>query len=141
MANVCTCEAERSRSLRTDMKKYTVYILKCSDKSYYTGVASNVEERLSQHQAGTFPEHYTFAKRPVELVFAREFEDLASARLFEKQVRGWNRKKKEAIINDEWDKLKALSVCQNRSHSDNYEIDKGFGSAQPNIQKNTHATP
>jgi putative endonuclease len=69
------------------------------------------------------------------MVFCCEFNDVNQAIDFEKQVKGWSRKKKEAIINDNWGKLKELSVCQNKSHSDNIKIDKDFDSAQPDTQK------
>jgi putative endonuclease len=118
------------------MKQYFVYILKCSDGSYYTGVTNDVELRLSQHQSGKFPESYTHKRRPVELVFFCEFNDITQAISFEKQVKGWSRKKKEAIINDNWEKLKELSVCQNKSHSDNFENKEGFDSAQPDNLNN-----
>ncbi|SFN12637.1 putative endonuclease [Chryseobacterium oleae] len=119
------------------MKQYFVYILKCSDSSYYTGVTSDIEARLAQHQSGKFPESYTHKRRPVQLVFFCEFNDIIQAILFEKQVKGWSRKKKEAIINDNWEKLKELSVCQNKSHSDNFEQEKkGFDSAQPDSLNN-----
>jgi len=112
-----------------------VYILKCSDDSYYTGITSNLEERLTQHQSGKYPESYTHKRRPVELVFFYEFNDVLQAITFEKQVKGWSRKKKEAIINDNWEKLRDLSICKNESHSDNFEQDKkGFDSAQPDIE-------
>ncbi len=115
------------------MKQYYVYILKCSDNSYYTGVTSNLEIRLLQHQSGKYPENYTHHRSPVELVFSYEFNEIEQAITFEKQVKGWSRKKKEAIINDNWEKLKDLSICQNESHHKNFEIDKkkkDFDSAQ-----------
>ena len=113
------------------MKQYFVYILKCSDNSYYTGITHNLEERFIQHQSGKYPESYTHKRRPVKLVFYWEFNDVNQAIAFEKEVKGWSRKKKEAIINNNWEKLKELSVCQNRSHSDNFQSEKGFDSAQP----------
>ncbi|WBV61603.1 GIY-YIG nuclease family protein [Chryseobacterium camelliae] len=85
------------------MKQYFVYILKCSDNSYYTGITNNLEVRLAQHQSGKYPESYTHKRRPVELVFFCEFNDVLQAIAFEKQVKGWSRKKKEAIINDNWE--------------------------------------
>ncbi|AZA80438.1 hypothetical protein C1637_23110 [Chryseobacterium lactis] len=110
------------------MKQYFVYILRCSDNSYYTGVTSDIETRFSQHQSGKFPESYTHKRRPVELVFFCVFNDINQAIAFEKQVKGWSRNKKEAIIDDNWEKLKELSICQNESHSDNFEKkdQKGF---------------
>ncbi|WP_454047225.1 GIY-YIG nuclease family protein [Chryseobacterium sp. Marseille-Q8038] len=118
------------------MKQYFVYILKCSDNSYYTGVTNDIELRLSQHQAGKFPESYTYKRRPVQLVFFYLFNDIIQAIAFEKQVKGWSRKKKEAIINDNWDKLRELSICRNDSHCDNCKDKtfKGFDSAQPDTE-------
>jgi putative endonuclease len=86
-----------------------VYILKCSDGSYYTGVTSNLEKRLKQHQDGAFWNCYTFDKRPILLMFYREFIDNMEAIAFEKQVKGWSRAKKEALINGDITKLKELS--------------------------------
>jgi putative endonuclease len=80
------------------MKKYYVYILKCSDKSYYTGITNNIERRLDEHNEGINDNAYTHDRRPVELVFTMEFNDVNEAIAFEKQVKGWSRKKKEAII-------------------------------------------
>lgn len=107
------------------MKQYFVYILECSDKSYYTGITNNIERRLIEHQSGLKPDTYTFNKRPVKLVFYTDFLDPNQAITFEKQVKGWSRAKKEAIINDDWDKLKILAECKNDTSN------KGFDSAQP----------
>lgn len=103
------------------MKQYYVYILKCADSSYYTGMTNDVNRRLLEHQNGINKECYTYKKRPVELVFYTEFNEVNQAIAFEKQVKGWSRKKKEAIINDKWDDLKKLAECQNESNSINYK--------------------
>ncbi len=97
------------------MKLYYVYILKCSDNSYYTGFTNNIERRLNEHNYGLNIACYTFSKRPLQLVFYTEFNDVNQAIAFEKQVKGWSRKKKEAIINDRWEDLKKLSECLNES--------------------------
>ena len=102
------------------MKQYFVYILKCSDNSYYTGITSDLEGRLVKHQSGYYPESYTHNRRPVELVFYTEFNDVEQAISFEKRVKGWSRKKKEAIINDNWKQLKELSICTNTTSHKNY---------------------
>lgn len=103
------------------MKQYYVYILKCSDNSYYTGMTNNINRRLIEHQKGINTECYTYKRRPVELVFCTEFNEVFQAIAFEKQVKGWSRKKKEAIINDRWDDLKKLAECQNESNSINFK--------------------
>lgn len=81
---------------------YFVYIVKCSDKSYYTGVTNNVERRVYEHNNSLDDSAYTFNKRPVELVFYQPFQDIKQAITFEKQVKGWTRKKKEALIEKNW---------------------------------------
>ncbi|MCB0506003.1 MAG: GIY-YIG nuclease family protein [Cyclobacteriaceae bacterium] len=102
------------------MKQYFVYILKCSDNSYYTGVTNDLERRLDEHREGINKAAYTHNRRPVSLVFYTDFNDINQAIAFEKQVKGWSRKKKEALINDEWDKLPELAECKNETSHKNY---------------------
>ena len=90
------------------MKDYFVYILKCSDDSYYTGVTNNLEKRVGEHQSGII-KGYTSKRLPVELAFSERFTDINQAIRFEKQVKGWSRKKKEALINRDFDLLVTLS--------------------------------
>ena len=92
------------------MHKYTVYILKCSDGSYYTGVTNNIERRLLEHNEGENKKAYTFSRRPVKIVFEEHFHDINQAIDFEKQIKGWRRAKKEALINREWGELPELSL-------------------------------
>jgi putative endonuclease len=68
-----------------------------------------MERRLYEHENGLNPNAYTHKRRPVKLVFCERFTDVNQAIAFEKQVKGWNRKKKEAIINDNWHLLPELS--------------------------------
>ena len=91
------------------MKIYYIYILRCSDGSYYTGVTNNVEKRFNEHQSGLIPRCYTHGKRPVELVFTEHFYDIRQAIAGEKQIKGWTRRKKEALIAGDFDKLAVLS--------------------------------
>jgi putative endonuclease len=91
------------------MHQYFVYILLCHDNSYYTGVTNNMERRLYEHENGLNPGSYTHKKRPVKLVFCERFTEIEQAIAFEKQVKGWNRKKKEALINRQWELLPELS--------------------------------
>ncbi len=104
------------------MKQYYVYILKCSDNSYYTGVSNNIERRLEEHIKGLNRSSYTFKKRPLELVFHMLFDSVIQAIAFEKQVKGWRRKKKEAIIENNWDVLKKLAICKNDSISNGQSL-------------------
>jgi putative endonuclease len=90
-------------------KVYTVYILVCADNSFYTGVTNDIRRRMYEHKTGTNPKSYTFRKRPVKLVYEEHFGDINQAISFEKQVKGWRREKKKALINGEWIRLPKLS--------------------------------
>lgn len=113
------------------MFNYFVYIVKCSNNSYYTGVTNNVERRVYEHNTSIDDSSYTFNKRPVELVFVQPFHDINQAIAFEKQIKGWTRKKKEALIENNWYKLKELAVCINdTSHVNFSKSITPFNSAQ-----------
>ena len=90
------------------MKTGQVYILKCNDDSYYTGVSKNPEKRLAQHNSG-IPGSYTFYRRPVEMVWCSEEMKISTAIENEKRIKGWRRAKKEALINGNFQKLHQLS--------------------------------
>jgi len=85
-----------------------MYILECIDGSYYTGSTNNLEFRLAQHQAGEGANH-TKKRLPVKLVYFEEFQRIDDAFYREKQVQGWNRKKKEALINGNFDELPQMA--------------------------------
>lgn len=87
------------------MKTYFVYIVKCNDNSYYTGFTNNLERRLTEHHFGKNKDCYTFNKRPLELVWYEQFNDVLNAIETEKKIKGWSRRKKEALINEDWDRL------------------------------------
>ncbi|MFQ5444439.1 MAG: GIY-YIG nuclease family protein [Nitrospinales bacterium] len=93
------------------MKKYFVYILKCKDGSFYTGVTNNIEKRFFEHQEGLINSCYTHCRRPVEIVFAERFNQIKIAIEREKQIKGWSCRKKEALISGDWEKLPELSKC------------------------------
>lgn len=84
---------------------FWVYILRCCDGSYYTGHTDNLEERIGQHHAGAF-EGYTTHRRPIKLVFSQEFVTREEALSAEFQIKGWTRRKKEALIKQDWQALK-----------------------------------
>jgi putative endonuclease len=89
------------------MKGY-MYILECADRSYYTGSTKYLELRLLQHQSGEGANH-TKKRLPVQLVYFEEFDRIDKAFYREKQVQGWSRKKKEALIKGEHANLPELS--------------------------------
>ena len=94
---------------RTDMKTMYVYILECSDKSYYIGVSNNAEKRFLEHSTGINRNCYTYTRRPLKFVFSQIFSDPDSAIAFEKKIKGWTRAKKKALIEDKWESLPELS--------------------------------
>ena len=85
-----------------------MYILKCIDGSYYTGSTNDLERRLAQHQAGEGA-NYTKKLLPVKLVYFEEYQKISDAFYREKQVQGWSRKKKEALIDSNFNKLPILA--------------------------------
>ncbi|PHR69950.1 MAG: hypothetical protein COA67_09135 [Lutibacter sp.] len=99
------------------MKLYFVYILKCSDHLLYTGIINDVERRFGEHQRGMNKDCFTFKRRPVELIFYQEFNDVNQAIYFEKKIKKWSAKKKLALADDNFDMLQILSECKNMTHS------------------------
>jgi tRNA/rRNA methyltransferase len=87
---------------------FYVYIFRCVDGSYYVGHTDDLERRLAAHQSGDVS-GYTYYRRPVQLVFHEEFPSREDAFLCERQLKGWSRRKKEALIKGDWDGLKRLS--------------------------------
>jgi len=85
-----------------------LYILKCADGTYYTGSTKDIERRLQQHQAGE-GSSYTKRRLPVQLIYVEEFPRVDEAFYREKQVQGWSRKKKEALIEGRLQELPGLS--------------------------------
>ena len=88
---------------------FWVYILRCSDGSYYTGHSDDLDQRIAQHVAGVIPSCYTFARRPVDCVFAQEFPTREEALASEQQIKGWSRKKKEAMTGGDWVEVSRLA--------------------------------
>ena len=89
-------------------KRAWVYILRCRDGSYYTGCTTAIEKRLKEHEIGVFA-GYTSSRRPVELVWCYEFPDIFQVIAVERQIKGWSRKKKAALIVGDIDLLHELS--------------------------------
>jgi putative endonuclease len=85
-----------------------VYILKCSDDSYYVGSTTDLTKRIEEHNNG-LGANYTKKKLPVKLVYYEECQSIETAFLRERQLHGWSRKKKEALINNMHEKLPELS--------------------------------
>ena len=103
-----------------------MYILECADGSYYTGSTKDLERRLWEHQNGLGANH-TAKRLPVKLVYCEECDRIDDAFYREKQVQGWSRKKKEALMASDYNQIHLLAVCRNETHYANV----GFDSAQP----------
>lgn len=95
--------------------KGVLYILECSDGSYYTGSTIDLEKRIFEHGVGKGANH-TKKRLPVKLVYVEEYLRIDTAFKREKQIQGWSSAKKEALINGELKLLPNLSVCQNETH-------------------------
>jgi len=108
----------------TKMKGY-MYILECSDRSYYTGSTKDLLRRFLQHQKGEGANH-TKKRLPVKLVYFEEFNRIDLAFKREKQIQGWRREKKEALIYREFHKLIGLSVAYRDLASSDYSDSDNF---------------
>ncbi|KKQ80726.1 MAG: Excinuclease ABC C subunit domain protein [Parcubacteria group bacterium GW2011_GWC2_38_7] len=91
-----------------------MYILICSDNSYYVGVTNNIERRITSHRLGANVNSYTYKRRPVKLVYSEYYYYINDAIAREKQIKGWRRSKKEALINQNYEELYRLSNLNNR---------------------------
>ena len=88
---------------------YRVYILLCSDGSYYTGSAADVEKRVCEHNDGAMRDSYTFSRRPVKLIWvSEEVARYSDALRFERQVKGWSRAKKDALMRGDYDAIHGI---------------------------------
>jgi putative endonuclease len=87
-----------------------VYMLRCSDNSYYVGSATgdDLGPRIAQHEAGGYP-GYTFTRRPVRLVWSEHFDRITDAIAVERKIKGWSRAKKEALIKGDWSTIQQLA--------------------------------
>ena len=92
------------------MRPLFVYIVECSDGLYYVGSTDNVEVRVAKHNSGEYC-GFTSRRRPVKLVFAQEFKSAMDAVSAERQLKGWSRAKKLALIEGQYDLLVELSKC------------------------------
>ena len=86
-----------------------VYVLRCADGSYYVGsTRDTLEKRIGEHDSGTFG-GYTARRRPVELVWHQHFERITDAIAAERQLKGWSRAKKEALIRGDLAAIRELA--------------------------------
>src|SRR4030095_6414783 len=93
---------------------YILYIVECKDWSYYIDITNDLEKKSWEHNTGQDINSYTYSRRPVELKYFETFTDVNQAIAREKQIKGWSRKKKQALIAQNFDKLKELSKTKNQ---------------------------
>jgi predicted GIY-YIG superfamily endonuclease len=89
-----------------------VYILRCADNSYYTGCTTNIDQRLDQHYRDKIG--YTSKRKPLEFLWSEEFANLDDAAAFEKQVKGWSRAKKEALMRGDWPAIQQMARAKKK---------------------------
>jgi putative endonuclease len=95
----------------------SIYILRCADGSYYTGITRrSVEERLSEHMQGLIPGCYTDSRRPVILAFSEHYERIDEAVAAERRIKGWSRAKKEAYMRGDFPALVQLAKRGSRKN-------------------------
>ncbi len=108
---------------------YWVYIVRCRDSKYYTGVTNDLDRRLKEHNEDLNPKCYTHERRPVELMYEEHFHDINQAIAWEKQLKGWSRKRKEALFRRDIEEMKRLARSKsNRSNDDTTSSHPSTGS-------------
>ena len=95
---------------------YYIYIILCADNSYYVGLTNDLIKRFKEHQTGVYERCYTFRKRPLQLQYYEMIPYLQDAVQREKQLKGWTKAKKKALIDRNLHKLQLLGECQNLTH-------------------------
>lgn len=95
---------------------YYVYILECKEGSFYIGLTNELIRSFEEHCKGKYETCYTFKRRPVTLVYYETIPFLQDGIEREKQLKGWSRNKKIALIKQEYHKLQLLAQCNNLSH-------------------------
>lgn len=105
---------------------FYAYLLRCADGKYYAGHTENLEKRMAEHQSGAIPS-YTQMRRPVELCWSENTQTRDEALTIERQIKGWTRAKKEALIAGDWDAVRSLAKKS---------FDTGLRQAQPLLRTN-----
>ena len=116
------------------MKPFWVYILHCADGSYYTGHTDDLDHRLAQHHHGEQPACYTFCRRPLTLVFSQAHATRDEAIGAERQIKGWSRRKKEALIRGDWSGLVQLARSYGHGSGRAYREDENAPASAASTQ-------
>ena len=98
---------------------YVVYILECSDGSYYTGSTADINKRLWEHEQGGMPASYTYSRRPIKLLWTSEETNRYSEALkWERQIKGWSRAKKQALIRNDFDAIHEIVKAERKKREE-----------------------
>ncbi len=103
------------------MKRYYVYILRCADGKYYVGMTNNVDRRVAEHSEQKDLTAWTYGRGPFELVYVQDFQWVQDAIAWEKQLKGWTVRKKEALMEANYEALRAYAKCENATRHDRPE--------------------
>ena len=98
---------------------YAIYILRCSDGTYYTGLTGDLDGRVREHEMGVNPESYTFRRHPVKLAWSTIAESYQEAFQWEHQIKGWSRAKKEALIRGDIDGIHEIVKHERKRREQN----------------------
>ena len=93
---------------------YFVYILKCADGTYYTGITNDIARRLSEHQSGANPSAYTFSRCSEKFVWGEEDPSCGDALKHERQIKKWSQAKKEALIRGDFETIHKIVVDERK---------------------------
>jgi putative endonuclease len=97
------------------MREYYLYLLECSDGSYYLGVTNDISQRIRDHQEGFNRLCYTYKRRPVVLLHYLTFNYIGEAIYWEKRLKKWSRAKKKAFFTRNWQVLHIQAKCRNKT--------------------------
>ncbi len=92
-------------------------MLHCADRTFYVGHTDDLEVRIAQHHSGE-TRGYTSTRLPVKLVWSEEFPTRYEAQCAEKQLKGWSRAKKLALVRGAWEEIASLSRGKERQAFD-----------------------
>lgn len=92
---------------------FWIYRLRCADGSFYLGHTDDIERRLDEHHAGRCA-CYTQSRRPLVLAFSQEFSTREEALIAERQIKGWSRAKKQALVDGDWEAINRLGRGRHR---------------------------
>ena len=90
-------------------------MVRCSDKSIYTGFTNNLDLRIKQHKLGVYPKCYTFKRRPIELIWTQEVFTYEEAQRLEVKLKKWSRAKKLALAKGDWEEVPRLAANKEKT--------------------------